>query len=186
MPELIHLSETHSTNLYLRHLKDVNRNVEVGVVVWSDLQTSGRGQVGNKWESEHSQNLLFSFLLLPSNIDAKDQFIISQIVSLGIIDILNNLKTGFSIKWTNDIYFEDKKIAGMLIENDMSGRQIYSSIIGIGLNVNQENFSDEIPNAISLKNILGRSFDREELLYNILEKISFYYNEIYDNKLDTI
>ncbi|MDO5570635.1 MAG: biotin--[acetyl-CoA-carboxylase] ligase [Bacteroidales bacterium] len=177
MPEIIHIDKTNSTNTYLRDLINSDNIVEEGTVVWADFQTAGRGQRGNSWESEDKENILFSIVLCPDTIDASEQFIISQLVSLGIVEYLNSLCKGFCIKWPNDIYYQDKKIAGMLIENDMSGRTISSSIIGIGLNVNQSVFVSNAPNPISLYNILNRKFEREKILTNILNTILKYYSE---------
>ena len=138
MPEYIHLTQTHSTNLYLRQILESNPLVEEGLVIYADFQDAGRGQQGNSWESEAKKNILCSLLLYPRRINAQDQFIISEIVSLGIADTLNSIQDGFAIKWPNDIYYGDKKVAGILIENDLSGKVIYDSIIGFGINVNQE------------------------------------------------
>lgn len=186
MAEIIHLPQTHSTNQYLRMLSEVNRQPQEGMVVWADFQTAGRGQMGNSWESEADKNLLFSLMLCPSDIPARYQFIISQVVSLGIIDVLNNITPGFQIKWPNDIYFNNDKVAGILIENDLSGNALYSSIIGIGLNVNQQEFVSNAPNPISLSQITGKSHDREELLKQILERIFFYYGQALEHNWHTI
>lgn len=175
MPEIIHLEQTHSTNSYLRHLVEAIRNGEEGTVVWSDFQTAGRGQQGNSWESAPGQNLLFTLLLCPFSIKARNQFIISQAVSLGILDVLNHLKEGFRVKWPNDIYYQNDKVAGILIENDLSGQTLYNSFIGIGLNVNQKEFVSNAPNPRSLYQILGHETDRETLLHQIVERIFYYY-----------
>lgn len=176
MPEIIHLPQTHSTNKYLRNLIESNVLQEEGTVVWADYQLAGRGQQGNSWESEEDKNLLFSLMLSPKMIPAKYQFIISQIVSLGILDVLNGIKPGFRVKWPNDIYFGDKKVAGILIENDLSGHSLYNSIIGIGLNVNQELFLSDAPNPVSLKQIAEQEFNRQQLLLQIVERIFHYYD----------
>jgi birA, biotin-[acetyl-CoA-carboxylase] ligase region len=175
MPEIIHINKTNSTNTFLREQILNGDNIEEGTVVWADFQTAGRGQKGNSWESNDKENLLFSLLLTPDTIEASNQFIISQAVSVGIVEYLNSLSQGFSIKWPNDIYYKDKKIAGMLIENDMSGKNISASIVGIGLNVNQEKFLSDAPNPISLYNIFDRQFDRYEVLSKILDSILEYY-----------
>jgi birA, biotin-[acetyl-CoA-carboxylase] ligase region len=138
MPQIIHLAQTDSTNTYLRQQLMAHPDLEEGSVVWADYQRAGRGQKGNSWESEEKANLLFTLLLCPDSIRARDQFIISQLVSLGMIDVLNNLHEGFSVKWPNDIYYHDKKAVGILIENDMAGQNLINSFIGIGLNVNQK------------------------------------------------
>lgn len=175
MPEIIHLSQTHSTNLYLRQIVESNPTVEEGLVIWTDFQIAGRGQQGNSWESEEKKNLLMSLLLCPQSINAQQQFVISQVVSLGILDVLNSIQEGFTVKWPNDIYYQDKKVAGILIENDLSGKTIYNSIVGIGLNVNQDRFLSDAPNPISLKQITGEELDREAVMTHMLDRIFFYY-----------
>ena len=137
---LIHISETNSTNSYLQTLCAKQQGVAAFTTVVADFQTSGRGQRGNSWESEPKKNLLFSFVLFPDFLEARRQFLISQIVSLAIKEELDSYADDFSIKWPNDIYWKDKKICGMLIENDLMGRNISQSISGIGINVNQEAF----------------------------------------------
>lgn len=175
MPEIIHLDQTHSTNSYLRHMVDITRSQPEGTIVWANYQTAGRGQQGNSWESAPGENLLFTLLLRPNSIPARSQFIISQVVSLGILDVLNHLKEGFRVKWPNDIYFGNKKVAGILIENDLSGQTLYNSFIGIGLNVNQKKFESNAPNPVSLYQIIGKEIEREALLKQIIERIFYYY-----------
>lgn len=175
MPEIIHLEQTHSTNNYLRNLVEAIRIPEEGTVVWADFQTAGRGQQGNSWESAPGENLLFTLLLCPQSIKARNQFIVSQLVSLGILKTLNQLKEGFRVKWPNDIYYHNKKVAGILIENDLSGQTLYNSFIGIGLNVNQKEFTSDAPNPVSLYQILGAETDRTFLLDQILRNILYYY-----------
>ena len=192
MANIIYLTQTHSTNQYLRSHIEAVRNTEEGTVFWTDFQTAGRGQVGNSWESEEKKNLLFSLLLCPSFVPAKLQFIISQISSLAIIDVLNditendNLDEKFVIKWPNDIYFKEKKIAGMLIENDLSGQSLFSSIIGIGLNINQKEFKSDAPNPVSLAQITGKEYDREEILISVLTRIFYYYEKVYNGEVQLI
>ncbi|MEG1587623.1 MAG: biotin--[acetyl-CoA-carboxylase] ligase, partial [Bacteroidales bacterium] len=105
MPEIIHLEQTHSTNNYLRNLVEVTRSPEEGTIVWADFQTAGRGQQGNSWESAEGENLLFTLLLCPQQIKARNQFIISQIIYLGILYVLNAIRKGLRVKLPNDIYF---------------------------------------------------------------------------------
>ena len=124
---LIHISETNSTNSYLQALCSKQQGVAAFTTVVADFQTSGRGQRGNSWESEPKKNLLFSFVLFPDFLEARRQFLISQIVSLAIKEELDSYADDFSIKWPNDIYWKDKKICGMLIENDLMGRNISQS-----------------------------------------------------------
>ena len=135
---LIHISETNSTNNYLQSLCSKQKVEELTVVV-ADFQTSGRGQRGNSWESDSGKNLLFSIVIFPEFLEARRQFLISQIISLAIKEELDTYTTDISIKWPNDIYWHDKKIAGILIENVLSGSTFSRAIIGMGLNINQKN-----------------------------------------------
>ena len=149
-----HLAETDSTNTYLQQL-DADRHLPEGYIAYTDTQRAGRGQRGNSWESQPGKNLTFSLLLRPEHIPANQQFLLSQAVSLAATDVLNRYASGFSIKWPNDIYWEDKKIAGILIENVLSGSTFARSIVGIGLNINQERFISDAPNPVSLFQITG-------------------------------
>ena len=170
--KLIHIAETVSTNLWL---KEHASNDEVAV--WADYQTAGRGCGTNQWESERGQNLLFSLLMKHDHLNVKDQFILSMALSLGIHDSIAHLlmttygeamANKLTIKWPNDIYWNDSKLCGILIENLISGSLIRQSIMGVGLNVNQTAFFSDAPNPISLKQMMGQSFNRQSLLEAIL------------------
>ena len=144
-------------------------------VVQTDFQTAGKGQNGNVWVSECGKNLLFSILLKPENISSAEQFIISQMIGNAVKDTLSEFANGFTVKWSNDIYWNDKKICGILIENDLSGNKIKHSIIGIGLNINQINFPKNLPNPVSLKMITGKSISRKTILENIVKNLKIQY-----------
>ena len=171
---LIHINETNSTNNYLQSLCSKQKMEELTVVV-ADFQTSGRGQRGNSWESDPGKNLLFSTVIFPEFLEARRQFLISQIISLAIKEELDTYTTDISIKWPNDIYWKEKKICGMLIENLM-GRNISQSIAGIGININQEMFHCSAPNPVSLRQITGKKYDLFEILKNIMLRIQSYYS----------
>jgi BirA family transcriptional regulator, biotin operon repressor / biotin---[acetyl-CoA-carboxylase] ligase len=164
---LVSLEEVASTNVYLKsRISESEAEVE-GLVIVAKNQYAGRGQRGNEWESEKGKNLTFSIFLKP-NILVKHQFLISKVVSLGIIDFLEDLKISTpKIKWPNDIYCDDNKIAGILIENSIKENKIYSSVVGVGLNVNQIQFnSGDNPTSLNIE--LNNTFDIEELLYQLL------------------
>ena len=163
--KIFHFDEINSTNVYLYDKMAENEDVSDMVVVASH-QTAGRGMDKNRWESEAGKNLLFSIALNVNFLEAENQFKISQAVSVAIVDTLSQFidNQRLYIKWPNDIYFGDKKLAGMLIQNTVEGRMMGVSIIGIGLNVNQLGFSKDIPNPISLKMITGKDFDLDNLL----------------------
>ena len=171
---LVYLKETESTNKYLNDLCNKQCVGELTTVT-TDFQTSGRGQHGNSWESERGQNLMFSFVLYPAFLKARKQFLLSQIISLAIKEELDTHVSDVSIKWPNDIYWKDKKICGMLIENDLTGTHISRSIAGIGVNINQETFTSPAPNPVSLKQITGQSYSPEQILASIMRRIKDYY-----------
>ena len=182
---LIHISETNSTNNYLQSLCSKQKVEELTVVV-ADFQTSGRGQRGNSWESDSGKNLLFSIVIFPEFLEARRQFLISQIISLAIKEELDTYTTDISIKWPNDIYWKDRKICGMLIENDLSGQHLYCSVVGIGLNINQEIFRSDAPNPISLTQITGKTYDREDVLACFLRIFFNYYFLLLQEKEEEI
>lgn len=181
----IHIQETDSTNNYLSRLCD-RGPIDEFTTVLTDFQTSGKGQRGNCWESEKSANLLYSFVFYPVFLEARRQFILSQIVSLAVYRELSQQAEGFSVKWPNDIYWKDKKIAGILIENDLSGSLIGRCITGIGININQEKFSGRLPNPVSLSQITNRRHDKLEILGNIMKRTRTYYEMLKEKKADSI
>ena len=174
---IVRLDEASSTNTELKLLQQKNPLPE-GSMVMTEFQTSGRGQAGNSWYSGKGKNLLFSFLLYPRFIQAKDQFIISRIVSLAIIRVLQQYTENITIKWPNDIYWNDKKIAGILIENSLMGQHIEYTIVGIGLNVNEDDFPTHLPNPVSVKQITGDVFDREILLLLLRYEFLMLYQSV--------
>ena len=169
---ILHFDEINSTNVFLYDKISENNDISDMVVV-ATHQTAGRGMDKNRWESEAGKNLLFSIALNVNFLEAENQFKISQAVSVAIVETLSQFVDDkrLFIKWPNDIYFGDKKLAGMLIQNTIEGRMMGVSIIGIGLNVNQIEFSKDIPNPISLKMIFGRDFDLDNLLNQLVSSI---------------
>lgn len=159
----IHLIEKESlgsTNNTLAELLRMVPDMEEGTVVRAIEQTAGKGQPGNHWESEPKKNITMSLLLRPDFLSIVDHFFISIAVSLGITDyLINKGVNGVCIKWPNDIYVDNKKICGILIENTIIGHTIDSSIVGVGLNINQEKFLSDAPNPISLTNITNETYD---------------------------
>lgn len=164
--ELIQVDETSSTST---QLKSIPLRKEMTVMT-AEYQTAGRGQRGNSWESEKRRNLLFSILLSPHQVTASHQFILSQVISLAIVNTLKKYNPDFRIKWPNDIYWNDKKLGGILIENELMGKHIDRCVIGIGLNINQEVFHSDAPNPVSLYQITGKKEDRMKILFDLLER----------------
>ncbi|MDD4609083.1 MAG: biotin--[acetyl-CoA-carboxylase] ligase, partial [Bacteroidaceae bacterium] len=173
----IHLTETVSTNLFIQENRE-KLALKDGTVVSTDYQVAGRGQRGNSWEATSGENLLFSILLEPSFLAAKEQFYISKLIAVSIQEVLSHYLQGVTIKWPNDIYWNQQKIAGILIEHELEGTQLTSSIIGVGLNVNQTAFHSGAPNPVSLRQIIGKKMARRTLLTRILQQVVTNYNEL--------
>lgn len=184
-PRIIRLEETESTNLYLRQLL-AEQPLEEGSIVVADYQSGGRGQMGNSWFSSKGENLLFSLLIYPQNVLPSEQFIISRIASLAVKKTLDRFTDDICIKWPNDIYWKEQKITGMLIENDISGKHIRKSIIGIGINVNQQQFPSSLPNPVSLRQITGLMQDREYILDIFLKEFFLLYGDFQIGRIEAI
>jgi BirA family transcriptional regulator, biotin operon repressor / biotin---[acetyl-CoA-carboxylase] ligase len=172
----IYIPSTQSTNILLKE-KLKTETLPEFFAVRTAFQTAGKGQVGNSWEAQRGKNLLFSVLLFPHHIAIHEQFIISQMVSVAIVRILKQYGIESSIKWPNDIYVDDKKLGGILIENSLRGSQIEYSIIGIGLNINQLEFKSDAPNPVSTFNILHKKIALKSLFLEIVAQLKLLYSE---------
>jgi len=153
-----------------------------GTVIVAERQSAGRGQRGNSWTSPAGENLTFSVVLEPEFLKANMQFYISKITALALAGAIASLGLRSSIKWPNDIYIGDKKTAGILIENDIMGRNMARSIIGIGLNVNQRRFDPSLPNPTSLAVEAGGIFDRGDILRRVIKNLSDRYGQLTDGE----
>jgi len=178
--KIIRISETASTNWRLLQLSNEEELAE-GTVVVTDNQTQGRGLANNRWESEPGMNLAFSIILYPSSIEASRQFILSKAISLAVYDFVSQFVTDVSIKWPNDVYVAEKKIAGILIENFIGNAYLTKSIVGIGVNINQMTFVSDAPNPISLRRLTGKIYPLEKLLNDLHELIALRYQMISEN-----
>ena len=178
---IVKLEAIGSTNTYIDQI-DVADSLSEGYVVVAHSQTAGRGQRGNSWEAAPGKNLTFSYLLRPHDVVAHEQFILSQAVALAVVDVLSRYADGFSVKWPNDIYYCDKKIAGILIEHNLTGSHISRTIVGIGLNINQASFVSDAPNPVSLLQIMGREYDLDEVLSAILQATAMRYAMCNDDR----
>lgn len=171
MPRYILVHETASTNTYMARMAAM---LPSNTVIYTPKQTAGRGQRGNSWECEPDKNLAFSMLLKSPDIAPNRQFFISEAVSLAIIDTLNDVANGFCIKWPNDIYHGNGKVAGILIEHTLTTKAISQTIIGVGLNVNQTTWLSDAPNPLSIKQITGEDSNLTDLLHDICSRIESY------------
>jgi BirA family biotin operon repressor/biotin-[acetyl-CoA-carboxylase] ligase len=183
--EIMYFPELSSTNSYAIQLLGSGRPAE-GTIVRAGFQTAGRGQPGNKWESESGKNLLFSIITYPSRIKAHEQFIISMALSLGVHDFVRSKIKGCTIKWPNDIYVKNDKIAGILIENSLSGPRISYSVAGIGFNLNQEKFNGNAPNPVSLKLLTGEDYDPEITLSAMASFLDERYSQLINGEFRQI
>ena len=174
--QLIELESVDSTNNYA--MAQIHEGMASdGVVYLTRHQWAGKGQRGKIWESEPGQNLIMSLVIEPASLVLSLQFLLSAATALGILDLIQlSEKNNWSIKWPNDIYWNDRKAAGILVESVIKGKSWPFAVAGIGMNLNQESFSPDIPNAISLKQITGNHYDpvqfARELVPLIQKRIS--------------
>lgn len=155
---VIHCDRVSSTNTVASALMKEG-NPEEGTVITASFQESGRGQAGNRWESEPGKNLLMSVILYPATVKPEEQFVISQFVSLAVCDLVSIYADDVAVKWPNDIYSGEDKIAGILIEHSIIGSRLAGSVAGMGVNVNQTVFTGGAPNPVSLAMLTGSSHD---------------------------
>jgi len=175
----IHLSSVDSTNNYAANMLKEGL-IKHGTVILADEQTNGRGQRGSVWQSEPGMNLQMSLILTFKNLNIVDQRFINSFISVATVKFLERFGVKAKIKWPNDILVDDKKIAGILIENQLNKQQISSTIIGIGLNVNQVNFGDLL--ATSLKNERGSFVSIAEALDSLLLQLNVYFDKFQKNR----
>lgn len=189
----IHLEKTDSTNNYAKRLLTKEKPTE-GTAIIADFQEQGKGQpvapdgmMGNKWESEEGKNLLVTFVLYPKFLEPSNQFYLNMAISLAVMETVQQFcKKEVQVKWPNDIYVEEKKISGILIENTISGNSFSSSLIGIGLNVNQTEFSDKVQNPVSLKMLMNKNFKLHAVFDKLSANIESRYLQLMKNKFELI
>lgn len=158
------LESTASTNTQMVEM--LQKPLPEGFILQTGFQSKGKGQGTNSWESEPGKNLLFSTLFYPRFLPPAKQFLLSKAVALALVEVFNELHPGFQLKWPNDIYYRDKKLAGILIETAIMGSKLEYAIVGMGINVNQVVFHDA-PNPVSLQQILNKELDVQALLQDI-------------------
>lgn len=184
---IVTLKKVNSTNTYLKDALSKSAPFPEGTVIMAEEQFSGRGQTNKLWESESGKNLTFSILLNPVFLPIDKQFELNEAICLALNDVLTTyIGDSVKIKWPNDSYAGNKKIAGLLIENIIQGNQIKHAIVGIGLNVNQTNFPTLLQNATSLKKILQNDYDLPSLLNEICSAIEARYLQLRANRKEFI
>ena len=182
---IIRIERCASTNSFLKDLSD-EKALEEGTVVVANEQVAGKGQAGNYWEAEPNRNITMSLVFFPGFLPIERHFLLSEAIALGIKDCLDCYVKEIAIKWPNDIYYQNRKLGGILIENDIMEKTISRSVVGIGLNVNQMVFREETPNPISLKQITGKEFDLEILVNKLANSIFSRYKQLRDEDFGTI
>jgi BirA family transcriptional regulator, biotin operon repressor / biotin---[acetyl-CoA-carboxylase] ligase len=181
---IIRLESVDSTNNYAASLVKLSRPPE-GTVITALEQTSGRGQRGNGWESTHGENLLMSVILYPPFMSADDLFALSQSVSIALSEtICHFTQEDCLIKWPNDLIIRDCKVAGILIESAWTKSRLQSAVCGIGVNLNQSEFS--VPHAASLRTICRRRVDSEEFLEQFMARLETWYLRLRTGQHSTI
>lgn len=170
--------ELASTNTLAEGLPE--NELEDKEVVLTFHQTQGRGQVGNKWESAPGRNISMTLIFKPARLEAARQFAVSMVIALGCRDYIARYVEGCTIKWPNDVYVGDCKIAGILIEHSVRGAYVGTSLCGIGVNINQECFLSDAPNPVSLLQLTGNITPLQGALAGLLECIGRRYAQIHD------
>jgi BirA family biotin operon repressor/biotin-[acetyl-CoA-carboxylase] ligase len=183
----IRLNSVGSTNQYALGLINQQKAVN-GMVVSAVEQTRGKGQDQNHWESKAGENLTISILIQPKDLLPASQFMLNKISSLAICDFVRSVLNAENvyIKWPNDIYIGDKKVAGILINNTIEGDEITWSVIGIGININQTIFRSNAPNPVSLKQISGKNYNPDECLQELCKAFDLRFTQLFDKEYKLI
>lgn len=182
---IIKLNAIDSTNDFLKELAK-NQSLENFTAVVANTQTKGRGQMGTQWVSEDGSNLIMSVLIKDLAIGIEDVFVLNCMVSVAVVEALVEFEVpNLSIKWPNDIMSDSKKIAGILIENSIKPDSTFSSVVGIGLNVNQKQFTG-LPNASSMSLQTKKVFDLDDILEKVLFHLNVYNDNVTDGKVDEL
>ena len=181
-----------STNQALLEAIEQDRHLPSGTVYLADDQTAGRGQAGNSWHSTPNANLTFSILLRPDQLAVSRLYGLTQVTALAITDALRQLlppalRADLAIKWPNDLYHGDRKLAGILIQNGLRGDRVQWSVAGIGLNVNEADFPPALAgSATSLRLITGEEWDREGVLRTILEALPARWAQLQNEEYEAL
>ena len=183
---LLHHPTLESTNLTAIEYLSKNTPSE-GTTIYTYRQHGGRGQIGSNWESEPDKNVSLSTILFPDFLPGRRQFLLSQTVSLAIYDFLSTyITSNLRIKWPNDLYVGNKKIGGILIQNVLSGPRLQSSVVGIGLNINQTVFLSDAPNPISLSQLTGETYHLDTLVAEFCRAFDLRYRQLRAKKYEEI
>ncbi len=187
MGKVVHRFATlPSTNQYATDLLAKSTPAE-GTVILADAQSAGKGQFGSSWESVAGKNLLFSLILYPRFLRPPDQFLLAQMAALALAGSVESLAPArVRVKWPNDIYIDDRKVAGILIQNQIGPGRIHHSIVGMGLNVNQTEFPRHLPNPTSLARATGGAVDRRGLFATLMAVLEHRYLQLQGGQFDRL
>lgn len=171
------LPEAESTNDTLMQLAKEQKDLPQLYTIVAINQTAGRGQRGNSWSVTSGKNLTYSTLVKHDDLSPSEQYMVSELIALSTLSALRKVlpeqaAQDLSIKWPNDIYYQDKKLGGILIEHSITGTHIDFSVAGIGLNINEEHFPSHLPNPISLYQITGKTYDLESLHIQLIQSLA--------------
>ena len=187
----IELQSVDSTNNYA--LAQIHANMaQPGTCYFAHEQTSGKGQRGKSWATDRGMNIILSIVLKPDFLQPFQQFQLSACVAVGTCQFFSKYDAdSFKIKWPNDIYWRDRKLGGILIENIIRSHEPGVAnwdwaVAGIGMNINQTNFADGLKNPVSLKQVTGRSFDQVELAKNLCMSLDHFYKRLVNKEANTI
>jgi BirA family transcriptional regulator, biotin operon repressor / biotin---[acetyl-CoA-carboxylase] ligase len=180
--QLIELDSVDSTNNYAMGRIHAGLAFD-GMTCLARHQWAGKGQRGKTWLSEPGQNLIMSLVLEPGKLNISQQFLFSAAVALAILDQVRQLeKNGWTVKWPNDIFWNDRKAAGILIESILQGTGWSWAVVGIGMNLNQDRFPSEVPDAVSLKQITGKDYDPKSLARDLIPAIRFRVSQLVEDQ----
>lgn len=184
---LVKLSEVDSTNNYLKKALSNTKPLAEGTVIMADHQFAGRGQQSNVWKAEKGKNLTISILFRPIFLNINHQFYLNKAICLGINDCLRDIiGNNCKIKWPNDIYYNNEKLGGVLVENVAIGNKLKTSIVGVGINVNQQDFGPGTKRATSLSKILQQDYPLNNLLKQLCKSIENRYLQLQRNELSSL
>lgn len=177
--DVLEYEKATSTNTLAEELPLAQLKDKMVILTWR--QTQGRGQAANKWESIPDKNISMTVVFKPQRLEAGKQFAVSMVIALGCMDFVRRYVDEVSVKWPNDVYVGERKIAGILIEHRIAGAFIQSSLCGIGVNINQKEFFSDAPNPVSLWQLTGKELPLKQVLEELLECIGRRYEEVYDS-----
>ena len=181
-----HVPRTSSTMTLIRTVGIPDEEPNRVELITADFQDAGHGQRGTVWEADEGKNLLFSFAFRPQCIRADHQFFLSEALALAVCDALQPLVGDCTVKWPNDIYWNNRKICGMLLEHTLCGQFIDSTRTGVGINENQQSFKGDAPNPVSIHQIMGKDASRKELMERTVERFVHYYGMLLHNESDAL